>query len=51
VKVELEATSRAVAKADREGGRGNTPPETLAALAHLRLCARLLGQLFDEPGP
>jgi hypothetical protein len=51
VKAELETTARSITTADRATPPDTTSPETLHLLVHVRLLARLLGQLADEPGP
>jgi hypothetical protein len=51
VKAELERTAAAITSADRVAPPDTTSPDTLHLLVHVRLLARLLGQVADEPGP
>jgi hypothetical protein len=49
VKGELERTAASITNADRDAPPDTTSPETLHLLVHVRLLARLLGQLADAP--
>jgi hypothetical protein len=50
VKAELETTNKSITAAARAAPPATTSPETVRLLVRLRLLARLLGQLSDDPG-